>query len=227
MRRRRDPSAPTSPPRDDTPSGSGLRAARNHLPRRGRQGRRPKVASTRRTARGGPHPPRRAAEQCSALRVPSPEWGLWQRLETSSGASRHLPRARGRLWVRRPEVATTRRMGERRTCSATLTGGPSPSLRDTSPRRGERQAAGDRKGRPYGGNGGHHPAQEIPLCHGFASEKDPDGAELDGLQHPEKQTLCRGRDPSTPVSHPLRMTRREAERSGDRSLLLAEIMSLL
>ena len=53
----------------------------------------------------------------------------------------------------------------RTACSATLTGGPSPSLRDTSPRRGERQAAGDHKGRPYGGDGGHHPAQAIPLCH--------------------------------------------------------------
>ena len=35
---RRDPSS-VSAPQDDAPSGSGLRAARNHLPRRGRQGR--------------------------------------------------------------------------------------------------------------------------------------------------------------------------------------------
>ena len=41
----------------------------------------------------------------------------------------------------------------RTACSATLMGGPSPSLRDTSPRRGEKQAAGDRKGRPYEENG--------------------------------------------------------------------------
>ena len=50
-RRRRDPSS-VSVPQDDAPSGSGLRAARNHLPRRGRQGR--PTPAGRADALGGP-----------------------------------------------------------------------------------------------------------------------------------------------------------------------------
>ena len=76
---RRDPSS-VSAPQDDAPSGSGLRAARNHLPRRGRQGRptpagrgEPSAARyaflcTARWTGGAKQMNKRAADQWSALR---------------------------------------------------------------------------------------------------------------------------------------------------------------
>ena len=78
-RRRRDPSS-VSAPQDDAPSGSRLRAARNHLPRRGRQGRptpagrgEPSAARyaflcTARWTGGAKQMNKRAADQWSALR---------------------------------------------------------------------------------------------------------------------------------------------------------------
>ena len=78
-RRRRDPSS-VSAPQDDAPSSSGLRAARNHLPRRGRQGR-PTVL-----------PP---AGEAPAKRVMRENVGLQQAVETeeTGGDLPHLSAA--------------------------------------------------------------------------------------------------------------------------------------